>query len=109
MTEKDLRKLNRYQLLELLIIQTERADKLQEQLELTEKQLEEQDIKISALGSIADASLELEGIFESAQNAADTYIKEAKKRAEAIENAAKKRATLLLAQAKLEARKIKRE
>lgn len=37
MTEKDLRKLNRYQLLEMLIMQTERADKLQSKLEEAEK------------------------------------------------------------------------
>jgi hypothetical protein len=35
--EKDLRKMNRYQLLELLIQQTERADKLQAKLELAEQ------------------------------------------------------------------------
>ena len=33
MTEKDLRKLNRYQLLELLIIQTRRTEELEAQLE----------------------------------------------------------------------------
>ena len=38
MTEKDLRKLNRYQLLELLIVQTDRADKLQAKLDELEKQ-----------------------------------------------------------------------
>ena len=32
MTEKELRKLNRYQLLELLVMQTERVEKLQKQL-----------------------------------------------------------------------------
>ena len=33
MTEKELRKLNRYQLLELLVMQTERVEKLQKQLD----------------------------------------------------------------------------
>jgi hypothetical protein len=37
LTEKELKKLNRYQLLELLIIQTERADSLQAQVEELEK------------------------------------------------------------------------
>ena len=36
MTEKEIRKLNRYQLLELLIVQLERADRLQARLDSLE-------------------------------------------------------------------------
>lgn len=81
MTEKELKKLNRYQLLEMLILQTERADRLEQELEETRKRLEEHDLRISQLGSIAEASLQLSGIFEAAQKAADLYLDEAKKRA----------------------------
>ena len=62
MTEKELKKLNRYQLLELLIFQTERADQLEKELAETRKQLEEHNIRLSKLGSIAEASLQLSGI-----------------------------------------------
>mgnify|MGYP003297738140 CR=1 FL=1 len=41
MTEKELKKLNRYQLLEMLIIQTERAEDLQRQLEVISQVSEE--------------------------------------------------------------------
>lgn len=82
MTEKELRKLTRYQLLELLIVQTERADKLQERLEATEKQLKEQELQMLSLGSIAQASLQLNGVFQAAQDAADMYLRAAKKQAE---------------------------
>ncbi len=92
MTEKELKKLNRYQLLELLILQTERADRLQALLEETEEKLHKQEIKISSLGSIAEASLQLSGIFEDAQKAADTYVQEAKKRAKEIEKEAQRKA-----------------
>ena len=82
MTEKELKKLNRYQLLELLIFQTERADQLEKELAETRKQLEEHNIRLSKLGSIAEASLQLSGIFEAAQKAADMYLEEAKLKAE---------------------------
>lgn len=74
MTEKDLKKLNRYQLLELLIAQTTRADQLQAKLDAAEKQLAAQELQISSLGSIAEASLHLKGVFQSAQDAADLYL-----------------------------------
>ena len=98
-TEKDLKKLNRYQLLELLIVQTGRADRLQARLEEAEKQLNEKDLKMASLGSIAEASLQLGGVFQAAQAAADLYIDAAKKKAEEIEEAAHKKAAEILAQA----------
>ncbi len=84
MTEKELRKLNRYQLLELLVAQTERANQLQAQLDAAKKELEEQNIQISSLGSIAEATVKLNGVFEAAQAAADQYLKAAREQAEAI-------------------------
>lgn len=109
LTEKDLKKLNRYQLLELLIVQTDRADKLQAKLDAAEKQLENQELHISSLGSIAEASLQLNGVFRAAQDAADMYIGAAKKRAEEIEDAAHKKAAEILLQAQAQARRIKGE
>ena len=44
MTDKELKNLNRYQLLELLIIQTKRADKLQAALEEARRIKGENDI-----------------------------------------------------------------
>ena len=109
MTEKDLKKLNRYQLLELLIFQTERADKLQLQLEEAQKQLDERELKIESLGSIAEASLQLGGVFQCAQDAADLYIRSAQQKAEEIEEAAHKKAAEILSQAQAQARRIKGE
>lgn len=82
MTEKELKKLNRYQLLELLMMQTERADQLQHKLEEAERELKQQNIRLSKLGSIADASLQLSGVFEAAQEAADLYLKAVRQRVE---------------------------
>ena len=95
MTEKDLKKLNRYQLLEMLIIQTERADDLQRQLEQAQEQLNSREVQMTVIGSIAEASLQLSGVFDAAQTAADMYLNAAKDRAAAME--AEAAATLELA------------
>jgi len=100
LTEKDLKKLNRYQLLELLIVQTERADKLEASLKLAERRLVDQTLQITPLGSIAEASLQMEGVFEAAQRAADMYIDAAKKKAEEIEQEAREQAEAILAEAR---------
>ena len=99
MTDKELRKLNRYQLLELLVVQKERADKLQLRLEAVESQISLQYLQAFSLGSIAEASLQLNGVFEAAQKAADAYIDAAKKKAAEIEADAKEKADAMIAQA----------
>ena len=109
MTEKELRKMNRYQLLELLIAQTERGDRLETALEEANGLIAAQEIKLESLGSIAEASLELSGVFQAAQNAADIYVNAAKKRAESIEEEARIQANEIIAQAKAEARRLKDE
>lgn len=109
MTEKELRKLNRYQLLELLLVQTERAEKLQNRLDTMEKELFDQHVEISSLGSIAEASLKLKGVFEAAQNAADLYLEAAKEKAEEIEREAREKAEAILAAANAQVSGINEE
>ena len=74
MTEKELKQLNRRQLLEMLLAQTERADRLQEQVELLQAELDSKELKIKEAGSLAEASLKLCGIFEAADEAARLYL-----------------------------------
>lgn len=74
MTEKELKQLNRKQLLELLLAQTERADGLQRQVEQLQSELDSKNIKIKEAGSLAEASLKLCGIFEAADEAARLYL-----------------------------------
>lgn len=101
MDEKQMRKLSRYQLLELLIMQTERADALEKKVAELEERLNEKEIRISALGSIAEASLQLSGVFEAAQKAANIYLDNAMRKADEIEAAAKKRAAKKRAEGRL--------
>ena len=109
MTEKDLKKLNRYQLLELLISQTERADKLQLQLEEAQQALADRELKLASLGSIAEAALHLTGIFQSAQEAADLYVNSAKRFAKDIEASAYDEAASIMAKAQAQARRLKED
>jgi len=78
MTEKELKKLNRKQLLELLLQQTERVELLEAELEETKQKLSERIIKEKEAGSIAAAALMLNGVFEAAQAAADQYLESIK-------------------------------
>lgn len=74
MTHKELKKLNRTQLIELLIEQGRMVDELSERLEECERRLEDRRIALESSGSIAEAALKLNGIFEAAQEAADQYL-----------------------------------
>ena len=99
MTEKELKKLNRYQLLELLVMQTERADKLEKRVEELEKKLQDRSIRLSKLGSIAEASMQISEVFEASQNAADLYLEAAKRRADGIVAYARHQAASIVMQA----------
>lgn len=106
MTEKELKKLNRYQLLEMLIMQTERADALQKQLEEVQAQLDSRNINLSVLGSVAEASLQVSGVFEAAQKAADLYLNAARERSITMEEEAQKQAEAIVSEAERKARQI---
>ena len=109
MTEKELKKLNRYQLLELLIIQTERANDLEQKLQEALAKLESRDQQIDTLGSITEAALHLSNVFEAAQSAADLYVNAAKERSEAMEAEATRNAQSILEEANRKATQIPRE
>jgi hypothetical protein len=85
MTDKELRKLKRADLLELLIDQDKQMEALKAKLAEAESSLAERSIMIEKAGSIAEASVALNGVFAAAQSAAVQYlenIKEQKKQQE---------------------------
>lgn len=82
MTEKELKKLNRKQLLELLLEQTKRADRLERQLHNAKMRLAKRTIDENEAGSIAEAALRLNHVFEAAQAAADQYVENVRRLAE---------------------------
>ena len=74
MTDKELKKLNRSELLELMLEQSREIDRLQAELEETREALQERNLKIESCGSIAEAAAEVNSLFHAAQRAADMYL-----------------------------------
>ncbi|MBQ3355745.1 MAG: DNA repair protein [Clostridia bacterium] len=79
MTDKELKKLNRAQLLELLVDQSREIDRLQAALDAANEKLLQRDLRLAQCGSIAEASLAITDVFEKAQEAADLYLSAAKR------------------------------
>ena len=74
MTDKQLRKLKKAQLLEIMVEQSKEIDRLREEVGRLNAQLADRTLKISDVGSIAEASLKINDVFEQAQKAADLYL-----------------------------------
>ena len=74
MTEKELLKLRRSELLEIMLAQSQEIDNLRQQLDEANAKLADREIRLSESGSIAEASLRLTNIFEEAQKAVDLYV-----------------------------------
>ncbi|MCU6736291.1 DNA repair protein [Diplocloster agilis] len=72
---RQLRKLKRSDLLELLLEQTRRNEQLEMENQELRRKLEGQRIAIQKSGSIAEAALRLSGVFEAAQRACETYLR----------------------------------
>ena len=79
MTEKELLKLKKSELLEIMLAQSREIDSLRAQLEEAKAELVNKRINIEESGSIAEASLKLTRIFEEAQKAADLYLENVRK------------------------------
>lgn len=106
MNEKELRKLSRYQLLDLLVTQTERADELQKKVEELENELMMREFNMSQLGSLAEASLQISGVIEAAQESADMYLRAAQKQADLMISHARSQAASIIVKAEMQAREI---
>ena len=74
MTDKELRRLSRSELLEMLIAQTEENSQLKIRLKQAEAQLRDRRIEIDKAGSLAEAALSLNGVFQAAEAAAQQYL-----------------------------------
>ena len=75
MDTKELRKLSRKDLLEILLEQTKRIEELEVELEKVKFELNERKASLKNVGSLAEASLVLSDIFKAADEAASIYIK----------------------------------
>ena len=109
MTNKELRKLSRAELIDILFeLQTQNENLTAENRELV-AQLESRQLQITEAGSIAEAALRLNGVFEAAQAAADQYVrctKDSLAIAERTLAAAKRQADTLVQEATAQAQKL---
>ena len=79
--DKELKRLRRQDLLELLVAQSEEIDRLRAQLAKTQDQLNEKTIAMREAGSLAEAAVKISGVMEAAQEAADIYLESLKQMA----------------------------
>lgn len=113
MVDKKYTKLSRTELLELLIEESEKNERLEAELVKAREKLSSRELLIKNAGSIAEAALALSGIFDAAEEACSQYMEnikrltaeqdrinaareaESKKKAEQIISEAKQRASSL--------------
>lgn len=83
MTDKELKRLSRAELLELLIGQMRENQRLEKELAAANAALQDRTIVIEQAGSIAEAALQLNGVFAAAEAAAAQYLENVRKQATA--------------------------
>ncbi len=74
MTEKELKKLSRVELLEMLLTETRRGDALEQELAEAKAELANRELKLSKAGTLAEAALSINGVLEAADAAARQYL-----------------------------------
>ncbi|MEE0830630.1 MAG: hypothetical protein UIM26_04105 [Longicatena sp.] len=72
--DNKLKKLNRRELLKILVAQQKEIESLNDQLQQCQEALNNKQIQIEKAGSLAEASLALNQVIEHAQQAADQYL-----------------------------------
>lgn len=107
MTDREFKRLSRAELIEIIYqLQLKEEELLAENQKLKEE-LNDKRIRMRQAGSIAEAALEIHGVMEAAQNAADQYLEEIRRIRMETEAAcrrmmeqARQEAALFVAQAK---------
>lgn len=82
MSDRELRKLNRAELLELLLEESRENERLRGQLKELNEKLADRTIEIEYAGSMAEAALRLNGVFQAADQAAAQYLENVRRLAE---------------------------
>lgn len=97
MTDKELKRLRR-SLLEILLATSRENDQLREELEQTRAQLQERNLAVSQSGTMAEAALLLNRVFDAADAACKQYEENVRIRCDEMEQQTRKKCeTILLA------------
>jgi DNA repair exonuclease SbcCD ATPase subunit len=102
MTDKEFKRLSRAQLIEIIYRFQLELDKANEEKQQLESELADERLRMQSAGNIADAALEMNNCFRSAQDAAEQYLNEIK----AIREETKAESQRILAQVQAEAEAI---
>lgn len=105
MTAKELKNLRRSDLMEILLELSKENEQLKEQLKEAEKKLQDRQILIEESGSLAEAALKLNKIFEDAQAACEQYEHNVRLRCEQFESETGKKCEKILSQLEKSAKK----
>lgn len=104
MINKELKKLNRRELVDVIYQLKKNEEQMQGKIASLEAELQDRHIHLSAAGSIAEAVTDITGIFSVAQSTADLYLKEiaamkddAKRKSEKMIDDAKKKVESIIA------------
>lgn len=81
MTDKQLKRLSRAELLEMLLAQVEKNEELERRLKKAQSALEDRRIETEKAGTMAEAALRLNGVFEAADQAAQQYLENIRRKA----------------------------
>lgn len=76
MISKELKKLRRRELVDIIYQMKKNEDQLREQIATLEAALQDKRIKLSVAGSIAEAAMDVTNVFATAQRTADLYLHE---------------------------------
>ena len=76
MISKELKRLSRRELVDIIYQLKKNEQKMQEEIESLKNELEDKRIRISTAGSIADAAMSVTNVFSTAQMTADLYLRE---------------------------------
>ena len=74
MAERELRRMSRTELIEIIYALKQHEEELERRNAELEQKLADRTLRLERAGSIAEAALELNHVFEAAQAAADAYL-----------------------------------
>ena len=75
MTDRELRRLSRMELIDIIYELQKQKEAADEKMEQLQEKLNQRELRITKAGSIAEAAMGLNGVFEAAQAAADQYLR----------------------------------
>ena len=107
MTDKEFKRLNRAQLIDIIYQFQLKQEKLTAENDRLSKALADKRLRVSQAGNIAEAALEIHNVMQAAQNAAALYLEEIRvmrdeteKKCQRILEQAQQEADAILAQAR---------